>query len=201
MQTNNGFKPIFNENSKILTLGSFPGVVSRNVDFYYGNPRNRFWNVLAEIFSEQTPQTKEEKTNFILSHNLALWDVLETCAIKGSADSDINLSNSTPVDLSKITSHANIQHIICNGKKSYELFKKHFPTCEIKTTSLPSTSPANAMFDKSKWLECFSEIADICANEKTMQAMLESDTIANNANTCKYSSAEELFDAILNQDK
>ncbi|MFI3163942.1 MAG: DNA-deoxyinosine glycosylase [Bacillota bacterium] len=160
MQTNNGFKPIFNENSKILILGSFPGVVSRNADFYYGNPRNRFWKVLAEIFGEEPPQTTEEKINFILSHNLALWDVLETCTIKGSADSDINLSNSTPVDLAKITDHAEIQQIICNGGKAYELFKKHFPTCEIKTTPLPSTSPANARFDKSKWLECFAEITN-----------------------------------------
>ncbi|MFI3166664.1 MAG: DNA-deoxyinosine glycosylase [Bacillota bacterium] len=163
MMINNGFEPIFNENSKILILGSFPGVVSRNADFYYGNPRNRFWIVLAEIFSEEPPQTKEEKTNFILSHNLALWDVLETCAINGSADSDINLSNSTPIDLGKITNRAQIHQIICNGKKSYELFKKHFPTCEIKTTSLPSTSPANARCDKSKWIECFSDIANPCA--------------------------------------
>jgi hypoxanthine-DNA glycosylase len=125
-----GFDPVFNDCSEILILGSFPSVLSRKDGFYYGNKRNRFWQTLALIFKEETPTTNEEKRTFILSHKLALWDIVETCNIKGSADS--NLKNYSVVNLNKIIDFSKIKVIICNGKKCYEIFIKQYKTLNIK---------------------------------------------------------------------
>ncbi len=150
-----GFNPIFDSNSKILILGSFPSVKSRQNGFYYGNPRNRFWGVLAEIFNEETPTTNEDKIEFILKHNLALWDVAIRSDIKGSLDS--NLKNYEVSNLHKVLDFSKISFIIFNGKKSYEIFSKHY-NLPIKSYCLPSTSPANLSFSINKWKEAFEEI-------------------------------------------
>lgn len=150
-----GFEPVFDENSKILILGSFPSVVSRKNGFYYGNERNRFWQVLAEIFSEPKPSTIEQKIDLLKRRNIALWDIVDSADLKGSSDSDIK--NFKVVNLKKVLDFSKISFIICNGKKSYEIFCKHYDL-KIKTYCLPSTSPANVFFSKEKWFDAFKEI-------------------------------------------
>lgn len=146
-----GFDPVFDENSKILILGSFPSVLSRETSFYYGNPRNRFWKLLAKIAQDKEPLTNEEKKDFILRHHIALWDILMECEIKGSADSSIK--DYEVADLNIILSKAKIEKIFLNGKKSYEVFCKNYPELIVMSKCLPSTSPANVSFDENTWLE------------------------------------------------
>lgn len=137
------FEPVYNKDSKILILGSFPSVKSREIQFYYGHPQNRFWRMLAEIFKEPIAQTKEEKKALILQHHLALWDVIASCDIEGSSDSSIR--NVEANDLNRILQQADITKILLNGGKAFELYQKYCKSermpPEIK---MPSTSPANA---------------------------------------------------------
>ena len=139
------FAPVWNQNSKILILGSLPSVKSRENNFYYGHPRNRFWKVLAGIFEVSIPETIEEKTDFILGHQLAIWDVIESCQIQGSSDSSIREVKVN--DLEIVLRQSNIHYIICNGKAAEKFFMKYqYPEVEIKPIVLPSTSPANAAY-------------------------------------------------------
>lgn len=135
--------PIFDKNSKILVLGSFPSVKSRESQFFYHHPQNRFWKVLSSVIGVDTPTSIEEKKKFLLDNNIALWDVIDSCDIEGSSDSSIK--NVVANDLDKIIENCNIKQIFCNGGKSYELYRKY---CEkdtnLKAIKLPSTSPANA---------------------------------------------------------
>ncbi len=141
--------PIFNNESTILILGSFPSVLSREKHFYYGNPQNRFWKVIAIIFDHDEFKNDEEKTNFLIEHHIALWDVIASCDIKGSSDSTI--TNVIPNDLSVILNNARIQKIFVNGKKAYELYNQYlYPLYHIEAYLLPSTSPINVRFDISK---------------------------------------------------
>ena len=116
-------KPLFDSDSKILILGSFPSVKSREEGFFYGHPHNRFWKLLSRMFEESTPSSIEEKKAFILKHNLALWDVIQSCNITGSADSSI--TDVVPNDLSIILDNANIKKIYVNGRKAHDLYKKY----------------------------------------------------------------------------
>ena len=137
--------PVFDENSRILILGSFPSVRSREQKFFYGHPQNRFWRVLAHLLGEKTPVSIEEKKDLLLSHGIALWDVIASCEIVGSSDSSIK--NAVPNDLSLILSAANIAAIYTNGKtakKYYDSFLKD--KYGIESVCLPSTSPANAAY-------------------------------------------------------
>ena len=137
--------PLFNENSRILILGSFPSVKSREVEFFYGHPQNRFWKVLAGVFETTVPLSVEDKRGFLLSHNIAVWDVIESCEITGSADSSIK--NVKANDLSAILNKCNIQQIFVNGRTSQKLYRNHIE--EIvgrKAVYMPSTSPANAQY-------------------------------------------------------
>ena len=115
-------KPVYNENSKILILGSFPSVKSRESQFFYGHRQNRFWKVLANVFETEVPITVEEKRIFLLEHGVAVWDVIQSCDIEGSSDSSIK--NVTANDLSEILSCAEIRQIFVNGKKA-EQFLLH----------------------------------------------------------------------------
>lgn len=145
------FVPVYDENSKILILGTFPSVKSRENQFYYGHPQNRFWKVLAEVFEDEVPSSIEEKINFLHQHHIALWDVIATCEITGSADATI--TNATPNDIATLLKKAPIRKICCNGTKSWELFQKYIqPGMEdkIPTVKLPSTSPANASWTLEK---------------------------------------------------
>lgn len=137
--------PLFDENSKTLILGSFPSVKSRESAFFYGHNQNRFWKVIAEIFGEKTPETTEEKKRLILANNLALWDVIGSCEIEGSADSTIK--NVTANDLTEILNKAPIERIFVNGKTALKYYERLIrPAVNRPAILLPSTSPANAVF-------------------------------------------------------
>ena len=137
------FEPVWNEQSEILILGTFPSVKSRENQFYYGHPQNRFWKLLAGIYEEPVPETVDAKKELILKHHLAVWDVIGQCDITGSSDSSIR--NVIPCDLTKILQKRSIHTIVANGAKAYDLYQKHQqPKTGILAQKLPSTSPANA---------------------------------------------------------
>ena len=147
------FKPIFNKNSKILILGSFPSVISRKFGFYYANPQNRFWRVLAGILNAPLQESTDEKIKFLLSHHIAIYDAAISCEIEGS--SDAKMSQIVPANLKPIFKTANITQVYANGGKAYEICKKYLESEIIKVTKnevikLPSTSPANAKFSFEK---------------------------------------------------
>ena len=110
------FEPIFDSESKILILGTLPSVKSRETNFYYGHKQNRFWKVLAALFQEPIPETIDEKKHLLLRHHIAIWDVIQSCDIKGSSDSSIK--NGEPTELRKILDAANIKQIYANGSKA-----------------------------------------------------------------------------------
>ena len=112
------FPPLYDENSKILILGSFPSVKSREQLFFYGHPQNRFWKVTSAVFGVKTPNTIQEKKDFLLSCNIALWDVIASCDIQGSSDSSIR--DVTANDLSPILSNSKVERIFTNGKDVYK---------------------------------------------------------------------------------
>lgn len=144
-----GFEPVFDSNSEVLILGSFPSVKSRSNGFYYGNKQNRFWKLLSEIYGYDA-ETIEDKIRLCLKHHIALWDIVWSCRIKGSMDSDI--TDYTLVDLSQVLSKCNISKILCNGAKAYQLTLSAYGG-NIPVVKLPSTSPANVRFDKTKWID------------------------------------------------
>ncbi len=143
------FPPIYDGNSRILILGSFPSVKSREQLFFYGHPQNRFWRVTAAVYGSEAPGTIPEKKEFLLSHGIALWDVIASCEITGSSDSSIK--NVAVNDLSPIFAASDIKRIFVNGqtaKRFYDRYTK--PLVGREAAVLPSTSPANAAwtFDK-----------------------------------------------------
>lgn len=151
------FDPVFNKDSKILILGSFPSVKSRENNFYYGHPQNRFWKVLAQVFQVEVPQTIEEKKQFLLKHHIAVWDVIESCTIIGSSDSSIK--DVVVNDFSKILAESRIQKIYVNGTKANELYHKYAEKqTDIKAIKLPSTSPANAAWSIEKLCKAWNII-------------------------------------------
>ncbi len=135
--------PVYDEYSEVLILGSFPSVRSRETGFFYGHPQNRFWKVTAAVMGCPVPRTVEEKKGFLLGNRLALWDVLKSCAIRGSSDASI--TDAVPNDLSPLLEGSRIKRIFCNGSASYALYEKYLlPRTGIRAEKLPSTSPANA---------------------------------------------------------
>ena len=151
------FPPIYNKNSKILILGSFPSVKSREQMFFYGHPQNRFWKVISAVLECCEPETIEEKQTLLLEHGIALWDVIASCEINGSADSSIK--NVVVNDLSKILREADIRQIFVNGKTAEKYFKKHTKfLINRDAVCLPSTSPANAAWSLNKLIEKWSVI-------------------------------------------
>lgn len=149
--------PLFNEGSERLILGSFPSVKSREQGFFYGHPQNRFWRVLAAVYEASVPQSIQEKTEFILNHKLALWDVIASCEISGSADSSIK--QVVPNDINKILSLCPIKQIYVNGKAAEKLYIRHIePMVHRKASCLPSTSPANAAWSLERLIESWRKI-------------------------------------------
>jgi len=149
------FEPVYDTNSKVLILGTFPSVKSREQNFYYGHPQNRFWKVIATLTNTPLPISIEEKKAMLLHHGIALWDVIESCDIIGSSDSSIK--NVIPMDFSTILLHSNITHIYANGATAFKLFQKYCETdTGINIIKLPSTSPANATFSLEKLLHEWS---------------------------------------------
>ena len=147
--------PVFDEFSRILILGSFPSVKSREQKFFYGHPQNRFWKVISTITGEVLPVTVDDKKDMLLRNNIAVWDVIKSCDIVGSSDSSID--NVCINDFEIIFRKANIKKIYANGDKAYSLFRK-FCSKEINIVKLPSTSPANAQYSFSRLCDEWSVI-------------------------------------------
>ena len=153
MRVIHSIAPVYDANSKILILGSFPSVKSRESKFFYGHPQNRFWRVIAAVCGCKTPETITEKKEMLLLNNIALWDVIESCDIEGSSDSSIR--NVRVNDFSRIFAAADIQQIFANGGTAYNLYKKHVGD---NITRLPSTSPANAAWNQERLIDAWRVI-------------------------------------------
>lgn len=144
--------PVYDKNSKVLILGSFPSVKSREYGFFYGHRQNRFWRVVAAVFDEKVPESIEEKKKLLLRNGIALWDVIHSCEISGSADSAIK--NAVPNDISRIMEESRIERIFTNGRKAHELYGKYLESkTGIKAVCLPSTSPANAAYSLDRLID------------------------------------------------
>ena len=151
--------PIYDSHSQILVLGSFPSVKSREQQFFYGHKQNRFWRVLARVLDCAVPENVEEKQAMLLTHHVALWDVIASCEITGSSDASIR--NVRPNDLSRIFDVADIQAIYTNGSKAYQMYQKYiFPINGREACPLPSTSPANAGYSLDRLVEAWSVIEE-----------------------------------------
>jgi hypoxanthine-DNA glycosylase len=146
------FGPVYDTDSRILILGSFPSVKSRKEGFFYGHPRNRFWPLIAALTGEALPETIEDKRILLLRNRIALWDSIESCEISASSDSSIR--NITPVAIDRITGSCNIQRILCNGAISWKYYNRYLKEITgMEAVKLPSTSPANAAWSFDRLLE------------------------------------------------
>ena len=153
------FGPVYDVNSRILILGSFPSVKSRETQFYYGHPQNRFWRLLALLHQEDTPATIPEKKQFLARHGIALWDVIESCEITGSSDSSIR--NVAVNDIKRILDGTEIEAVYANGKKAQSLYQKYVePLTGRPAIGLASTSPANAAFSLERIRQDWQRILD-----------------------------------------
>lgn len=151
------FAPVYDENSRVLILGTFPSVKSRETHFYYGHPQNRFWKLLAFLCRWPIPATIPEKKEMLLKNGVALWDVIQSCEIAGSSDSSIK--NVIPSDLSRILTCSSITRIYANGKTAQKLYDKYQkPQTCMDIIALPSTSPANAAYSLNRLAESWAQI-------------------------------------------
>lgn len=159
MRVEHDFKPVYDENSRVLVLGTMPSVKSREQGFYYGHPQNRFWKVLAAVLGTEIPYSIEEKKAMLICGRIAVWDVLAACEIEGSEDSSIR--DPEPADIGMVLRAApKIEKIICNGDKAYKLYIKFFAEAAVrggwpKAVKLPSTSPANAAWSLTRLTEAW----------------------------------------------
>ncbi len=136
-------EPIFDGACRVLVLGTMPSPKSREVRFYYGNPQNRFWCVMASLWQEPVPATNDERRDLCLRHHVALWDVLASCTIVGASDASIR--DPVPNDVARVLSAAPITHVFCTGGTATRLYRRLIePASGMPCTGLPSTSPANA---------------------------------------------------------
>ena len=150
------FEPVYDKNSRILILGTLPSVASRENNFYYGHKQNRFWKLLAHLLDEPVPEAIDEKKHMLLNNHIAIWDVIQSCDIKGSSDSSIK--NVEPTDIRKILDTADIKQVITNGNKAGQLYKKYqLPLTGLAAVILPSTSPANAAWTFEKLCKRWGE--------------------------------------------
>ncbi len=144
-----GFAPVSDGESRVLILGSFPSVKSRREGFYYGNPQNRFWRMLCGFFGEEVPSSVEGKIAFLHRNHVALWDMVASCEVKGSADASIK--EPAAVDLVPLLSSAPFGAILCNGAAAFGMLEEHFPDLLPMAKKLPSTSPANPRYREEAW--------------------------------------------------
>ncbi len=150
-------KPVSDRDSKILILGSFPSVKSREQVFFYAHPQNRFWKILAALFKEEVPENVEDKKEFLHRNHIALWDVIESCEITGSSDSSIRVLKVN--DVSKILKDSKIERIFVNGKTAEKYYKKYLEEeLNEKAICLPSSSPANAAYSLDKLIDCWKVV-------------------------------------------
>ena len=151
--------PVYDARSRVLILGSFPSVKSREAAFFSGHPQNRFWRVLSALTGAPVPQSIPEKQALLLNHGIALWDTIASCEITGSSDSSIR--NVTPNDLTPILQTAKIRKIYCNGTASWRLYQKYLlPQTKLPAQKLPSTSPANAAWTLPRLVDAWRVILD-----------------------------------------
>ena len=154
---NHPIPPVFDSNSEILILGSFPSVKSRETAFFYGHPQNRFWKVISSVLEEDEPRTVEEKKAFLIMNHIALWDVIGSCDIEGSSDSSIR--NVTVNDLDIILGTADIKAVYVNGKAALKYYQRYtLPLTGRTAVCLPSTSPANAAWNTARLIEAWGII-------------------------------------------
>ena len=145
-------EPLYDKNSKILILGSFPSIKTREYGFFYGHKQNRFWKILSGIFDEEIADTIEDKRAFLIKHNIAVWDSIYSCDIIGSSDSTIK--NVVPTDLKPILKGSRVDRIFCNGATSYKYFHQFSEKdLGIKGVKLPSSSPANAAYSINRLID------------------------------------------------
>ena len=151
-QVTHPIAPVYDKQSKILILGSFPSVKSRETAFFYGHPQNRFWRVVSGVLGVSCPKTVEEKRSMLLASRIALWDVIASCCIEGSSDSSIR--DVVPTDLGVILRAAKIDAVFCNGQTAYRLYERYqLAQTGLPATVLPSTSPANAAYSVERLTE------------------------------------------------
>ena len=151
-----GFQPIYDSESKILILGSFPSVKSRQIDFYYGNKQNRFWRTICGFFGESIPETVDDKKAFLKRYKIALWDVVMSCEIVGSSDSSIK--NVELADVPQLLSNSKIEKILLNGTLAYNLFCDAYKDIVVPFVKMPSTSPANPRFNAEIWRKELNDV-------------------------------------------
>ena len=153
---------MFDKDSKLLILGSFPSVKSRKIDFYYGNKQNRFWRMLCGYFSEEIPESIEGKKDFLKRRNIALWDMVVSCEIQGSSDATVK--NAEIADLYFLLHNAKIEKILLNGTLSYNLFIEKYKDIAMPYEKMPSTSPANPRYDENVWRNAIDEVFHFTRN-------------------------------------
>lgn len=152
--------PVFDKSSRVLILGTFPSVLSRKTEFFYGHPQNRFWQVLSQIFGQPLPVSVEEKKALLHANHAAVWDVIASCDIKGSSDSSI--TNVVPNDISRILDVCDIRAIYANGQTAGKLYVKYiYPQTLRDVIVLPSTSPANAAYSPARLCDAWAQVADL----------------------------------------
>jgi len=160
MQITHPIPPLYDADCRVLILGSFPSVKSREAMFFYGHPQNRFWSLMAELFDEPVPETVEEKKSLVLRHRIAMWDSIHSCTITGSSDSSVR--DVVPNDLSVILDNSRVEKIFCNGALSYKMYTKYIlPITGIEAVKLPSTSPANAAYSMERLMREWAVIKEI----------------------------------------
>ncbi len=150
------FEPVYDQDSKILILGTIPSVMSEKKGFYYSHPQNLFWKVLTEVLEERgIPVRIEDKKSMLIKYNIAIWDVLYSCEIKNSSDASIK--NPVTNDFIPMLHSSRISHIFTTGKTASKLYEKLcYEKTGIKNIYLPSTSPANrANFTYEQTVECY----------------------------------------------
>ena len=151
-----GFLPFVHEDSRLLVLGSFPSVKSREEGFYYGNPHNRFWKTVCGFFGEEVPKDVAGKKDFLRRRRIALWDAALSCTIEGSKDASIR--DVVMADVAALVAKIPVEAVFCNGKLSHQLLTTRQPPLGVRVECLPSTSPANPRFDAEVWNRALSGI-------------------------------------------
>ena len=167
MRVEHPIAPVFDARSRILILGSFPSVKSRETAFFYGHPQNRFWKVLAAVFGDVVPGDVPSKRGFLLRHGIAVWDVIASCDIEGSSDSSIR--NVVPNDLREILATAPIASIFVNGQTAARYYRRYTQgVVGIEATVLPSTSPANAAWSLERLVEAWGALLRVAMHDAMM---------------------------------
>lgn len=151
------FEPVWDDHSRVLVLGSFPSVRSRQVGFYYGHPQNRFWPVLERLFDDPVPPDAAGRRAFALRHGVALWDALASCDIHLSSDASIR--GAAPNDIASLLAGSGIRRVYCNGQRAYAAYRRYIePAGAPAAQALPSTSAANAAWSLERLVQAWRAI-------------------------------------------